>query len=127
MQTIQAKTTRQSLRATIRRAALALSATAWGLGGEALAALPSPQLPTGASDSDNWLEMLKGYVKDGASVLALVISVGVFFLLAYNVAADLMAVRKGDKEWGDMGFGAVIGAAFFLWISWLMSKATAII
>lgn len=43
------------------------------------------------------------------------------------MAADLMAVRRGDKEWGDLGFGAVVGAAFFLWISWLMSQADSLI
>lgn len=111
----------------IERRWLALGLATWSLCGEALAALPAPTAPSGMTSSDNWLEMLKGYVKDGAKVLALVISIGVFFLLAYNVAADLMAVRKGDKEWGDVGFGAVIGAAFFLWISWLMSRADTLI
>lgn len=112
----------------IQETGLALSLALWGLCGDALAALPAPPPPTSApTNSSDWLGMLKGYVKDGAAVLALVISVGVFFLLAYNVAADLLAVRKGDKEWGDVGFGAVIGAAFFLWISWLMSQATSLI
>ena len=112
----------------IAETGLVLAVAAWGLCGQAFAALPSPPAPsTAPTNANDWLGYLKGYVKDGAGVLALVVSVGVFFLLAYNVAADLMAVRKGDKEWGDMGFGAVIGAAFFLWISWLMSQATGLI
>lgn len=96
------------------------------LADKACAGIPSPALPTGGAASTNWITMLKGYVADGSNLLTLVVSVGVFILLSYFIAADLAAVRRGDKEWGDLGLMAVIGAAAFMWVSYLLGQVAGV-
>lgn len=104
----------------------AVAFLALALVNEAFAGLPAPALPSGTASSTNWLDVLKGYARDGSAVLTVVLAVGVFILLGYFIVVDLAAVRKGDKEWGDLGLMAVIGAAAFLWVTYLLGQVAGV-
>jgi integrating conjugative element membrane protein (TIGR03745 family) len=96
-------------------------------GSEAFGALPTLVDPsTKPADANDWLAYMKGYIQDGGMALALLLSLAGLVWLGWHAFADLNAARKGDKEWGDVGLTNVIGAAVFLWVSYLLSKVTGI-
>lgn len=110
----------------IRISAMA-SVACLGMGDPALAALPALVAPsTNPTNASDWLGYMKGYIQDGGTALALLLSLAVLIWLGWHAAADLNAVRKGDKEWGDVGLVNVVGAAVFMWITFLLSKTTGI-
>jgi len=91
------------------------------------AALPSPTMPSTAPGADDWLSIIKGYIKDGGAIVGLFLSVSGFLWLGWNALSDLNEVRTGKKEWGAAGLGNVAGAAIFLWVSYLLNKAVGVI
>jgi integrating conjugative element membrane protein (TIGR03745 family) len=96
-------------------------------GSEAFGALPTLVDPsTKPSDTNDWLGYMKGYIQDGGMAIALLLSLAGLLWLGWHAFADLNAARKGDKEWGDVGLTNVIGAAIFLWVSYLLSKVSGI-
>ena len=60
-------------RQSVQRAALALGCMV--LAPAVWAALPTPVAPSTSPAAGNWLELIKGYIKDGGLVLGLAISV----------------------------------------------------
>jgi integrating conjugative element membrane protein (TIGR03745 family) len=91
------------------------------------AALPAPTLPSTAPGADDWLAIIKGYIKDGSAIIGLFLSVAGFLWLGWNALSDLNEVRIGKKEWGAAGLGNVAGAAIFLWVSYMLTKASGVI
>ncbi len=91
------------------------------------AALPTPTMPSTAPGADDWLSIIKGYIKDGGVIVGLFLSVSGFLWLGWNALSDLNEVRTGKKEWGAAGLGNVAGAAIFLWVSYMLNKAAGVI
>jgi hypothetical protein len=113
-------------------------------------ALPAPVAPSTAPAASNWLELVKGYINDGALVLALAISIVAFIAVAYGAIAKFNAARqskaewggrrsialghfteirqpkKGATEWAEVGLLAIVGAVLLLVISFLVNEVTSI-
>ena len=91
------------------------------------AALPTPTMPSTSPGTDDWLSIIKGYIKDGSAIVGLFLSVSGFLWLGWNALSDLNEVRTGKKEWGAAGLGNVAGAAIFLWVSYMLTQAAGVI
>jgi integrating conjugative element membrane protein (TIGR03745 family) len=117
---------KRTLKHTVRRARSVMLA-AMTVADTALAALPQPVPPTTAPAAGDWLNLIKGYIKDGGIVIGLFLAVAGFLWLSWHVLADLNQVRQGRKEWGELGLGAVAGAAIFLFVSYLLGEAAGVI
>lgn len=113
-------------------------------------ALPTPLEPTTAPASGHWLDLVKGYLHDGALVLGLIISVTAFLMVAYAALAKFNAARqakaewgghrsialghfsnirqpkKGATEWAELGLLVVAGAGLLLVIGFLVNAVTTI-
>ncbi|WP_052808394.1 TIGR03745 family integrating conjugative element membrane protein [Methyloterricola oryzae] len=94
---------------------------------EALSALPTPVAPSTGPAANDWLGLIKGYIKDGGLVIGLFLAVAGFLWIAWHLLADLNQVRQGRKEWGELGLSGVVGAAIFLFISYLLGQAANVI
>jgi len=100
---------------------LALSAT------NALAALPTAVAPSTSPAAGNWLELIKGYVKDGGLVLGLTVSVLGFIWIAYTGLAKFNEARNGKAEWAEVGLLGIVGGALLLFVTYLLTEAAAVI
>ena len=59
------------------------------------AALPTPVPPSTAPAAGDWIELIKGYIKDGGLVLGLAIAVLGFLWVAYVGFAKFNEARQG--------------------------------
>ncbi len=94
----------------------------------ALADLPTVITPS-ISAEDDWLETLKGYMKDGAVALGLVLSTIAFIWIAWTALAKFNEARRGrgDTEWGELGMLGIVGAALLLFITYLLTESADVI
>lgn len=107
---------------------LAKIALAYLVGCQAVfAALPVQPLPAGASAGGGFIPIIKGYFKEGSSLLGLAISVAGFLWLSWIAIADINEARSGRKEWGAVGLTVVVGAGVFAFISYLLLSADSVI
>lgn len=95
--------------------------------GEARAALPAPVPPTSGAGVGDWLNLIKGYIKDGGIILGLAISVVGFLWVAYMGIAKFNEARNGRAEWAEVGVWGVAGAALLLFIGFLLTQASTVI
>jgi integrating conjugative element membrane protein (TIGR03745 family) len=93
----------------------------------ALAALPTAVAPSTAPAAGNWLELIKGYVKDGGVVLGLTVSVLGFIWIAYTGIAKFNEARNGKAEWAEVGLLGIVGGALLLFVTYLLTEAAAVI
>ena len=93
----------------------------------ALAALPTAVAPSTAPAAGNWLELIKGYVKDGGLVLGLTVSVLGFIWIAYTAIAKFNEARNGKAEWAEVGLLGIVGGAMLLFVTYLLTEAAAVI
>jgi len=112
---------RMSNRITATFSLMALSTT------HALAALPTAVAPSTAPAAGNWLELIKGYVKDGGLVLGLTVSVLGFIWIAYTAIAKFNEARNGKAEWAEVGLLGIVGGAMLLFVTYLLTEAAAVI
>lgn len=92
-----------------------------------LASLPTPIEPSTEPASGDWLELIKGYIKDGGLVLGLAISVIGFLWVAYTGIAKFNEARIGKAEWGEVGLLGVVAGALLLFMSFLLNEAASVI
>lgn len=92
-----------------------------------LAALPTAVAPSTAPAAGNWLELIKGYVKDGGLVLGLTVSVLGFIWIAYTAIAKFNEARNGKAEWAEVGLLGIVGGAMLLFVTYLLTEAAAVI
>ena len=88
----------------------------------ARAALPTPIAPSTAAG--NWLELIKGYIKDGGLVLGLAIAVIAFLWISYITISKFNEARMGKAEWGEVGLTGVVAAGVMVFISYLLTEAS---
>jgi len=93
------------------------------------AALPSPTAPAGATGttSTDWLTVLGGYIKAGAVLLGLALSVVGFLWIAWASLAKLNEVRAKKAEWGEFGLYVGAGAGVLLFITYLLNQAAVVL
>jgi len=90
----------------------------------ARAALPTPIAPSTAPAAGNWLELIKGYIKDGGLVLGLAIAVIAFLWISYITISKFNEARMGKAEWGEVGLTGVAAASVMVFISYLLTEAS---
>ena len=93
----------------------------------AYARLPTAVPPSTGDAQGNWLLLLKGYIKDGAVLGGLALSVCGFLWLSWIALADINQARSGRKEWGEVGVTVIGGAAAFLFVSYMLAQAAGVI
>ncbi len=95
----------------------------------ALAELPTAVSPSTGDPGGNWLELVKGYIKDGAVILGLTLSVVGFLWIAWTALAKFNEARRsrGDVEWGEVGMLVIVGGALLLFITFLLNQAATVI
>lgn len=91
------------------------------------AGLPTAVPPSSGDAKGNWLELIKGYIKDGTLIVGLGISVCGFLWLSWIALADINQARSGRKEWGEVGVTVIGGAAVFLFVSYMLAQAAGVI
>jgi len=92
----------------------------------AYAVLPTAVPPSNGAANGNWLELLKGYIKDASILLGLTLSVVGFIWLGWIALADINQARAGRKEWGEVGVTVIAGAGVFLFVSYLLAQAAGV-
>ena len=115
----------QLLRRTGHRVAATLVLMAVSLG--AWGALPTPVPPSTGPADGNWLDLIKGYIKDGGLVLGLAISVIGFLWIAYIGLSKFNEARTGRAEWAEVGLVAIVGGAVLLFAVFLLNEAATVI
>ncbi|MBA1445837.1 MAG: TIGR03745 family integrating conjugative element membrane protein [Chromatiales bacterium] len=100
---------------------LAFSATS------VLAALPAAVAPSNNPAAGNWLELIRGYVRDGGVVLGLTVSVLGFIWIAYTGISKFNEARNGKAEWAEVGLLGIVGGALLLFVTYLLTEAAAVI
>ena len=91
------------------------------------AALPTPVAPSTAPAAGNWIELIKGYIKDGGLVLGLAIAVLGFLWVAYVGFAKFNEARQGKAEWAEVGVLGIVGAIVLIFASYLLTEAAGVI
>ena len=93
------------------------------------AALPTAVNPSTGAPAGNWLDLVKGYIKDGAVILGLALSVVGFTWISWTALAKFNEARRGrgDVEWGELGMLVVVGGALLLFITFLLNEAANVI
>ena len=95
---------------------------------QALAALPTAVNPSTGDPAGNWLELVKGYIKDGAIVLGLGLSMISFIWVAWTIVAKFNEARSSERvEWGELGLLAIAGGAVLLIITFLLTQSSLVI
>ncbi len=96
--------------------------------GQAQAQLPTPVDPTiGGAPGGNWMQLIRGYIGDGAVVLGLAIATVGLLWIAYTGVAKFNECRTGRAEWSELGVLGIVGAAVLLFMMFLLNEAAQII
>ncbi|HFD11716.1 MAG TPA: TIGR03745 family integrating conjugative element membrane protein [Crenotrichaceae bacterium] len=93
----------------------------------ALAVLPTPVPPSTGAPNGNWLDLMKGYVKDAGLVIGLLIAVVVFLWMSWILIAKFNEARRGQADWGEVGVVAVVGVGVMIFISYILTEASNVI
>ena len=91
-----------------------------------LASLPTQVAPSTNPKSGDWIALVAGYIKDGASVLGLAVATIGFIWVAYIGFAKFNDARNGRAEWAEVGIYAVVGATILIFASYLLTEAAAV-
>ncbi len=92
-----------------------------------LAALPTPVAPSTGAPNGNWLDLMKGYIKDGGLVIGLLIAIAVFLLISWILMSKFNEARAGKADWGEVGLVGVVGVAVMIFVSYLLTEASTVI
>lgn len=95
---------------------------------QALADLPTAVDPSTGAPDGNWLELVKGYIKDGAVIIGLALSTVGFIWVSWTALAKFNEARRsrGDVEWGEVGMLTIVGGALLLFITFLLNEAAVV-
>jgi len=118
----------QSLLKNLRRRGLALFAALAAAGSLHAQGLPTPVDPTiGGAPGGNWLQLIRGYIGDGAVILGLAIATIGLLWVAYTGVAKFNECRVGKAEWSELGVLGIVGAVVLLFMMFLLNQAATII
>lgn len=88
--------------------------------------LPTQQPPSTAPTEGDWIGLISGYIKDGATVMGLAIATIGFLWVAYIGFSKFNEARQGRAEWAEVGVFAVVGAVVLIFASYLLTEAAGI-
>jgi integrating conjugative element membrane protein (TIGR03745 family) len=90
--------------------------------------LPVPVDPTiGGAPGGNWLQLIRGYIGDGAVILGLAIATIGLLWIAYTGIAKFNECRIGKAEWSELGVLGIVGAVVLLFMMFLLNQAATVI
>ena len=113
--------------AKLHHAALSLFISGLWFSQTTLAELPTPVDPSTGAPSGNWLDLVKGYIKDGGLILGLALSLVGFLWISWIGLAKFNEARQGLTEWGEVGLYGIAGGAMLLFITFLLNEAANVI
>ena len=90
-------------------------------------ALPTQTPPSTTPASGDWIGLIEGYLKDGATLMGLAISTIGFLWVSYIGFAKFNEARQGKAEWAEVGVFAIVGAVVLIFASYLLTEAAGII
>ena len=90
-------------------------------------ALPKQSPPSTKPKDGDWIALIEGYIKDGATLMGLAISTIGFLWVAYIGFAKFNEARQGRAEWAEVGVFAIVGAVILIFASYLLTEAAGII
>jgi integrating conjugative element membrane protein (TIGR03745 family) len=93
----------------------------------ALAELPTAVPPSTGDPGDNWIDLVKGYIKDGGLVLGLALGIVAFLWVSWNAIHKFNEARTGKAEWGEVGLLTIVGGAVLIFIAFLLNEAATVI
>lgn len=96
------------------------------LAARAGADLPTVPAPKGFANND-WLTLIKGYIRDGGVTLGLALSVIAFLWVSYCAISKFNEARNGRAEWAEVGLLAVVAAGVLLFVGYLLNEAAKVI
>lgn len=93
----------------------------------AAANLPDAPEPEGGYEEGNWIDLMQGYLFEGGTVLATVVSMAGFVWVSWTGLTKFNEARQGKAEWGEVGLLGIAGGVLLLVIAFLLQQALAII
>lgn len=99
----------------------------WGQIDLLIQALPTQTPPSTAPTDGDWIGLIEGYIKDGATLMGLAISTIGFLWVSYIGFAKFNEARQGRAEWAEVGVFAIVGAVVLIFASYLLTEAAGII
>ncbi len=88
--------------------------------------LPTPVDPDAGAPDGNWLQLIRGYIADGALILGLAIATVGLLWIAYTGVAKFNEARTGKAEWSELGVLGIVGAAVLLFMMFLLNEAATV-
>lgn len=88
--------------------------------------LPEPPEPDGGFQAGNWLQLMRGYIFEGATVLGTLIAVVSFLWVSWTALTKFNEARQGKAEWGEVGLLGIVGAVVLLVLSFFVTQAISI-
>lgn len=118
----------KTLLQTFRLRLLAFAAVLAATGSLHAQGLPAPVDPTiGGAPGGNWLQLIRGYIGDGAVILGLAIATIGLLWIAYTGVAKFNECRIGKAEWSELGVLGIVGAVVLLFMMFLLNQAATVI
>lgn len=88
--------------------------------------LPTAPEPDGGFQDGNWIDLMRGYIFEGAIVLGTLIAVASFLWVSWTALTKFNEARQGKAEWGEVGLLGVVGAVVLLVLSFFVNQAISI-
>lgn len=79
------------------------------------------KLKSGGSIQGDWITVVKGYIGQGGTVIALAVSLLAFLWISYAALAKFNECRLNKAEWSELGVLAVAAAALLVFITLLLT------
>jgi integrating conjugative element membrane protein (TIGR03745 family) len=83
--------------------------------------------PPSGCPGGNWLQLIRGYIGDGAVILGLAIATVGLLWMAYTGVAKFNECRVGKAEWSELGVLGIVGAVVLLFMMFLLNQAATVI
>lgn len=88
--------------------------------------LPTAPEPDSGFEEGNWIDLMRGYLYEGAIVLGTLIAVASFLWVSWTALAKFNEARQGKAEWGEVGLLGIVGAVVLLVLSFFVNQAISI-
>ncbi|WP_018878696.1 TIGR03745 family integrating conjugative element membrane protein [Thioalkalivibrio sp. ALE28] len=88
--------------------------------------LPTAPEPDGGFEDGNWIDLMRGYLYEGATLLGTLIAVASFLWVSWTALTKFNEARQGKAEWGEVGLLGVVGAVILLVLSFFVTQAMSI-
>lgn len=95
--------------------------TGGGIGGLPVHKEASDAFKTGGGAEGDWIGIIKGYIGQGGTLIALAVSVLGFLWVSYAALAKFNECRLNKAEWSELGVLVIAAAALLVFITLLLT------